>query len=138
MLANFTITLEYEGRPKRAVEVVIHNNVQALRAAIRQHDRSWGKPGNAKGVLGVCHRFEAWPEGTPEKIETVCALVRLAPPNIGIGLVSHELAHAAVWIRTLNEGNECALTCENDEEFCWILGELVRQTVAKLYEHNLY
>jgi hypothetical protein len=30
------------------------------------------------------------------------------------------------------------MTTENDELFCWVLGELVRHTVNGLYEHGVW
>jgi hypothetical protein len=63
----------------------------------------------------------------------------VAPPNIGIGIISHELAHAAIWLWAIeNKFDEKALTCENDEWFCWVLGELVRETVNKFYEIGIW
>ena len=123
-----------------AVRVVVHESTRALRSAITQYDklnapRKKGKrlPTAAEeGILGVCHRFH-W-DGDP-----VCALVRLAPPHIGSGIVSHELTHAAVWLWEIeHKFEDVPITCQNDEWFAWVLGELVSKTVDKLYEHKLY
>lgn len=130
MLADFIITIP--GKHERSVRVVVHPTTRALRAAATRMDRVYGiKSNDNTDTVGLCHRFEG-------RGDDLVALIRLAPPYTGIGVVSHELAHAAVWIRELNEGGETPLTCDNDESFCWILGELVSRTVTKMYEHEIY
>jgi hypothetical protein len=66
--------------------------------------------------------------------------VRFAVPNVGAGIVAHEMAHAAVWLWAIkNKFDEnVPLRCDNDEWFAWILGELVRQTTVKLHEKDIY
>lgn len=137
MIADFTITINHARRP-RAVRVVIHDNLAALRSAATKHTNSWlgskkKKLGDFSETLGICHRFHI-------QDDPLCAIVRLAPPNLGIGILSHELAHAAVWIWVLEDpkGENALLTCENDEQFCWILGELVRCAVVNLIEKGVY
>jgi hypothetical protein len=105
--------------------------VTALRAAATRYDKARIKAFDHSETLGICHRFETIDE-------PLCAIVRLAPPNIGAGIVSHEMAHAAVWIHELEGQSDTSLNSDNDERFCWILGELVRHTVTKLYEHGVY
>lgn len=63
--------------------------------------------------------------------------MRLAYPNLGVGIISHEMLHAAVWMRELN-GQSGELNTENDEELCWVLGELVRQTINFMNELGIY
>lgn len=88
---------------------------------------------NLETCLGVCHRFHM--ANNP-----VYAVVRLAPPNLGAGIVAHELLHAVVWLWQIQSkfDKKLQLTCENDEWFAWVLGELVRHTHNKLWEHGLY
>lgn len=136
MLADFTIKVHSTPKcntPERSVRVLVHNDIRALRSAATQFHRHWyTKPNeNHSDSIGLCHRFL-------DSYTSLCAVVRLAPPNIGIGIVSHELAHAAVWIRELEEDENLLLTCDNDESFCWLLGELIRQTVIKMYEHQVW
>jgi hypothetical protein len=131
-LADFTITVEFE--QPRAVRVVVYDSVKGLRIAAARYDNT-RRRGLYADTLGVCHRFE-WmnADGTPDPL---CAIVRLAEPNLGVGVISHELAHVAVWMRELTEGDE-RLTCENDEQFCWVLGDLVRQTINAITERGVY
>lgn len=136
MIADFTITVYYRETP-RAVQVKIHDNVAALRSAATQRARVW-KGRKKKHIpeperaVGLCEKFY-WDK------DPVCAIVRLAPPHIGIGVVSHELCHAATWIREIeHQFVDTPLTGENDEEFCWVLGELVRCTVLKMYEKGVW
>jgi hypothetical protein len=130
MIADFVITVHDD--VNRSVRVIVHNSTKALRSAATRYDRARGysKLDNTH-VLGLCHRFNM--ENDP-----LCAVVRLAPPYTGIDILSHEMAHAAVWIHELINHFKTPLDCSNDEMFCWILGELVRQTVDKMYEHGVY
>lgn len=143
MRADFTITIHRDDHPDRSVRVVVHDNLRALRSAATRYRRSWkqdDEPAEPVELLGVCHRFET--QGTSKTGETyidpLCACVRLSKPHLGVGMISHELAHAAVWIRELDTGEDTPLNCTNDEDFCWVLGELVHRTVAKLYEKGIY
>jgi hypothetical protein len=142
VLVDFTITIHSD--PPRAVQVKVHDNVVALRSAVTQYGRIHGTGKAEEGLLGVCHRFHNQRQagrGSNRKWEPdpLCAIVRLAPPSIGIGIVTHELAHAAVWIQEIDSNfDNTPLVCQNDEQFCWNLGELVRQTVNKLYEKGIY
>lgn len=132
MLADFTITIHSD--PPRDVRVVVHDSVSALRGAATRYDRRIGhtkKNGEHSETLGVCHRFNMMNQ-------PLCAIVRLAPPNVGIGVMSHEMAHAAVWLHELAHQFDEPLNCGNDEEFCWNLGELVRQTTIKFYELGIW
>lgn len=136
MLADFIIQIHSE--PPREVRVVVHKDLRAMRSAATQYDRRSGRPNTShKDTLGVCHRFVSENAVTGQK-QPLVAIVRLAPPNMGAGLVAHEMAHAAVWLWELAQGDR-KLDCGNDEPFCWILGELVRQTTIKLLEldHDL-
>lgn len=134
MLADFTITI-HDARKPLAVRVKIHDNVAALRGASTKHAKTWQgkKDADFSDTLGICHRFHL-------KDDPLCAIVRLAPPDIGIGIVSHELTHAAVWLWEIHNkfDRKAALACDNDEWFCWVLGDLIRRTVNKLYEKGVY
>ncbi len=143
VLADFVVGIE--GWPEtqpvdRDVRVVVYDNVKGLRTAASRYSnqnknhrrRIYGDYAN---TLGVCHRFE-W-LNADDKSMALCAIVRLAEPNLGVGIVSHEMTHAAVWIRELAVGHE-PLTCENDEEFAWLIGELVHQAINGMTERGVY
>lgn len=140
MLADFMITV-HEARKPLVVQVKVHDNVDALRKAAKAYttrsdisrNKRESNQSDFSDTLGICHRFH-W-SNTP-----LCAIVRLAPPHIGAGIVAHEMAHAAVWLWEIqNEFDDRSpINCETDEWFCWVLGELVRQTTIKLIEHDIY
>lgn len=134
MLADFTITV-HEARKPLAVQVKIHNSVESLRAAATRYARRDDslKEASYADTLGVCHRFHM-------ANDPLCAIVRLAPPHIGAGIVAHEMCHAAVWMWEIHNtfDRKLPLTCSNDEWFCWVLGELVHQTTVKLLDKNIY
>lgn len=139
MLADFTINIQ-EARKPLAVRVKVHDNVAALRSAAAKYTnlsntRSRGKKNSAdfSDTLGICHRFHM-------QHTSVCAIVRLAPPHIGAGVVAHEMGHAAVWLWEIENkfSRKEPLHCANDEWFCWVLGELVRQTTIQLIDRKIY
>lgn len=134
MLADFTIHI-HEARKPLAVRVKIHDNVTALRMAATKHDkaRRRDEEGHSE-TLGICHRIHM-------ANDPVCAIVRLAPPHVGAGMVAHEMGHAAVWLWAIHNkfsATKAPLVCSNDEWFCWVLGELVRRTTDKLHEKGVY
>lgn len=137
MLADFEIHIH--GEDERVVRVKVHKDVKALRKAAKRYakrntrSKKERKKLNMRHtkLLGVCHRFQRMDD-------PLCAIVRLAPPYIGVGVISHELAHAAVWIRSLDEGEDTILHCGNDERFCWVLGELVRQTINTMQKKGIF
>lgn len=134
MLADFTINI-HDARKPLAVRVKIHDSVSALRSAATKFDRKWGKgKEDHSQTLGICHRLHI-------ANDPLCAVVRLAPPYMGVNVLAHEMAHATVWLWLIYnkfDETESLLTCQNDEWFAWVLGELVSRTTAKLYEKGVY
>lgn len=120
-----------------AVRVIVHPTLQDLRKEGQKHYNNWQgrttRDDDLMEAAGICHRFHM--ADSP-----VYAVVRLAPPNIGVGVVSHEMAHAAVHLWEIQHkwDPKVRLGCENDEWFCWVLGELVRCAVDKMWEIGLY
>lgn len=137
-MADFTITV-HEGRKPMAVRVVVHENLAAMRKAAQMHYNNWQDPRrkseqpDLEQILGVCHRFHM-------ADDPVFAVVRLATPHLGAGIVAHELFHAVthLWAVQTKWDEKQPLTPENDEWAAWVLGELVRCTHNKLWEHGLY
>lgn len=137
-LAEFTIQVnDKDTNVRRDVGVIVYDSLKGMRIATSQYAGSRGEFSN---MLGVCHRFASGPIVDGEhSVKPLCAIVRLAKPHIGVGVVSHEMTHAAVWIRELDEEFEPPpLTTENDEEFCWLVGELVRQAINGMTDAGVY
>lgn len=133
LLADFTINI-HEARKPLTVQVKIHDSVAALRMASKKHAIARDdKDDDFSETLGICHRFHMMND-------PLVALVRLAPPHIGAGMVAHEMGHAAVWLWEIQNkfSRKEPLHCANDEWFCWVLGELVRQTTIQLIERKIY
>lgn len=133
----FTLTIHCE--PPRAVEVRIYENLRAMRAAASRYDLARNdRAFDASSLLGICHRFQQYTcaNGKAE-IKPLCAIVRLAKPHIGAGILSHELAHAAVWMRELQFPND-PLVADDDEWLCWVLGELVSCAVGQMQAREIY
>lgn len=139
VLADFEINVEFEDTP-RSVRVIVYDALKGLRIAATRYEnhtirKSRRKRGQYAETLGVCHRFEWFNREGVSRPE--CAIVRLAKPHIGVGMIAHELFHAAVWMRELN-GDTDPLTCENDEPIVWLGGELVRQAVNAMNERGVF
>lgn len=136
-LADFIVTV---ADPPREVNVRVYKSLRALRSACTQYEnitasRRRRQLNAFSDTVGICHRFHSYDRD--DKLSPLCAIVRLALPYIGVGVVSHELAHAVVWIRELSGVDE-PLRCSNDEEFCWILGDLVRQTINTMNDRGVF
>lgn len=123
MKADFTITARLDSGD-RDVRVVVHDSLAALRSASTRFDQA-GRDAHAD-TFGICHRFESRyvaADGS-ETPDPLCAIVRLADGYVTPEIVSHELAHAAVWLKEL-DGPPADLLCDNDEWFAGLLGRLV-------------
>lgn len=131
-LADFTVKTKYDDHPYE-VRVIVYKTLAAMRGAATKFNSA--QRDSNSDACGVCHRFASgFMDGLNH--DPFVAIVRLAEPYLGVGIVSHELAHAATWIRELNDDDP--LVCQNDEEFCWTLGDLIRQTVCEFYEHDVW
>ena len=136
MILDFNIDFECYRKPMR-VQVKIHDHVGALRSAAAKHTKVWQPPRAGRdpekfdNILGICHRFHS--ENDP-----LVAIVRLAPPDLNIGIISHELVHAAVWMMQIETEWESNILeeHEHEEELCWIQGMLVHKTVEAMSEHG--
>lgn len=140
-LADFRITIRDVDGPL-AVRVVVHKDLRTMHSAITLSDRKFRtkkqlerkKPNQFKDVLGICQRFNLAP------LRPLFCVVRFVPEHMGAGMVAHEMTHAAIWLWAIKHkfDENIPINCSNDEWFCWILGELVRQTTVKFHEKGLY
>jgi hypothetical protein len=138
MLADFTIDI-HDARKPMSVQVKVHDNVAALRSAAARYTnqanstrRGSKNAADFSDTFGVCHRFHM-------ANDSVVALVRLAPPHISAEILSHEMAHAAVWLWQIqNQFKGVVLEDSDDEWFCSVLGELVGHANTKLIEKKIY
>lgn len=143
-LADFIVRIDHpDDGPPADVRVIVYKSVAALRGAATRHESvTMSKRRRARGehrnlfpdTLGICHRFQ-WVrrDGTTDP---QCALVRLAVPHIGVGIISHEMAHAAFAV--LDREGVAIVTMDDDERFCWVLGDLVRQTINGMNDRGVY
>lgn len=136
MIADFTVYI-HDVDGDLGVRIKVHESLRALHSAVTHSDNRIRSPkkkkyNEHKDTLAICQRFHM-------QNSTTYAIVRLAPPHIGAGIVAHELAHAAVWLWEIkHKFEEVPIRCDNDEWFCWILGELVRRTTDQMYKNNVY
>jgi hypothetical protein len=88
-------------------------------------------------IYGYCHAYDHFYKSgrrAPDFAE-----VHLAVKCLGVAVLSHELAHAALaWARRAKitdlygDHNKLAVG-DAEERFCYVLGDLMAQVVTKLY-----
>lgn len=61
--------------------------------------------------------------------------------KLGSGLIAHEMAHCSFWYDRIVNNNipseYGSNVCENEERFCYILTDFVKDFVSKCYKYNL-
>lgn len=124
----------------REVEFVVYKNISALRAAATRYDNHYKHTKDKKlntnsDTLGICHSFEIIDENGNVKPQT--GIVRVAIPHTGGGVVSHEIAHAVIHMCDISESSTLMEAGSQDnEDFAWTLGDLVRQAFNFIYYND--
>ena len=135
--SSFRVSTKHSGR-LRQVRVTVYDDIDELR-----RDASSGRWRSLKDAgdtpvdtLGVCHRTEWQSDG---KSLPLCAHIRLHKDHMGVGIVTHEIAHAALFMYELDNPERLTTEdIEHEEVFCHILGDLTSRVVSKLYAKGYY
>lgn len=106
---------------KPLIRVVVYDTMKELQAATR----SW----DAAGLTERYHKED----NSGRKILTrrQVATIHLSRENLGVGVVSHEAAHASTHIWELI--HTAPIRSESDEAFAWMLGDITRKIYNGLY-----
>jgi len=142
---TFRVTTRYSGR-KRAVKVKVYDELSALRRAADAWTFRHGleQPGHFGSAMGVCHAFDSVfvPDDGGEEIRgEAAALIRLWRGALGTGVVVHEVTHAASAIYQQDwEPDHGAVSdgMDNEEVLCYLVGDLTRRIVDRLYHYDMY
>lgn len=142
---SFRVTTRHSGR-RRAVTVKVYDDLEAMRAAADAYARRTGTspPGQFGDAHGVTHAFQVMtigPEGEVTNQSELAAIVRLWRQRLGTGVVTHEAAHAAAAIYEqdwLPEHGAMHDGIDNEEVYCYLLGDLASRIVKRLYHYGMY
>lgn len=125
-------------KDKRYFDVIVYDDRKQLKKEASRFER--GEDKDHTGILGVCQPFERIKiDGKKETTMPQVGIIRLYN-DIGIGVASHEVLHAAFWLYRLdNKRANFGEHCSNKEE---ILGhtfsELVMDLTKKMYKKGLW
>lgn len=103
------------------VRVTVHDTLEELQ-----------KLPNGEKAGGLCYRWHI--ENKPLKGQTF-AHIHLVKDKLGIGLVTHEVVHAATQIYRLE--HKMTELLDDDEPFAYCVGDLVSKLYNQLYKRNL-
>ncbi len=135
-MKRWVITTHVTGTP-RAVDLRLYTDVNHLRGAATRHNTWSGESGTYADAVGVCHGFTRGhydADGNWDEDVTV-AIVRLTVTHLTPLIVSHEVAHAAQHIYSLDYSDDRHVDEHmhaGNEDFAHILGELFAATWAAL------
>lgn len=137
---QFTVT-PHKIKQKRTVKVFIYENVADMREAAERYDRKTGIAENQDGhadTLGVTHRFE-WIDVDSNESKPQCAIIRLVKDHLTMRIISHEAAHAAVWIFQIdvNESPPNVENIDEEEHFCHLVSDIASDIVHEVYKRNI-
>ena len=139
ILAQFEITSNfgpYGDGPEKSIEIIVYNKKKQLRKAAAEYSGE-----NMNGVLAICHPYThyAWSKKhkrLKNRPEPDSAIIRLCEKHCGIGVLTHEIAHAVVHIATAHR--ETPNEPGDDEDFAWLMGDFVRLAVLELRNHGVW
>lgn len=135
---RFQVTTNRSNR-KRTVKVAVYDDLKHMqRDAQAWTKRSRGVTEYFTDALGVAHKFEhirVNEDGSDGESLPKCGYIRLHKGHLKTGIITHEVAHLAVWIHHLDaDGSLEPDNIEREEMFCHVLGDLSAQIVSKLYK----
>jgi hypothetical protein len=133
-LTAFTVRLSTESG---SVRIFVWRTL----ADLRSHARNETSMTHTGRIYGYCHAYDHFYKSgrrAPDFAE-----VHLAAKCLGVAVLSHELAHAALaWARrtkidSLSADTENPAVSDAEERFCYVLGDLMALVVQKLYDLNI-
>lgn len=115
---------------RRRVIVHVYRDAEALRAAARR----WNPDQDWSDTVGACHAY------VDEAGAVTVPVVRLCRQHLGMGVISHELHHAAsgIYGSTLTTEPAAAVLTHFNEPYAHLFSDLARRLVVALHEHGYY
>jgi hypothetical protein len=126
--------------------VRVYDDAAALRIAAERYCAQWGTadPGEFREAHGVTHTVQVCyfdDAGEIERVGEAAALIRLHREAVGTSVVTHEVAHAAsaIYRQDCQPDRGPVHDCmDNEEVFCYLVGDLTRRVVDRLYHYGYY
>lgn len=143
LLKSFRVSTRHSGS-RRFVRVSVYSDVDSMRAAALRHSRreGWIKDDEYSGAHGVTHIHDVrfYGPGGEETRSPVAAHIRVYDGALGTGVVTHEIAHAALAIFNQDclEDGAVHEGMEREEILCYLIGDLSSRIVNKIYEFGFY
>lgn len=126
---------------RRTVRVWIYDTLEELRDAAQRFNPNT-EPGWFDDALGVCQTYDvADAEGVVRLDPTAPMIVRLFRGELGVGVVSHELNHAATHIygATLTPDVRAVDVLHNaNETLAHLQSDLTRRLISRLWDLGYY
>lgn len=142
-MREFQISTKHTG-PKRVIKVMVYESRARLQRAARKRDgfyrdvseRSWyDKTAALTNCLSLA---EIKPDGTVVAAKPYIT-IRLAQDALGerpTEIIAHEATHAAVYLYQ-HDVQKTIPNLEKEEILCYLVGDITRKVVNKLYEHSV-
>lgn len=142
---TFRVTTRFSGR-RRKVTVKVYDDLADMQAAAEAYAQRSGTspPGNFGDAHGVTHAYQTITIGSDGSVEATsesAALIRFWRQRLGTGVVTHEAAHAAAaiyeqdWLPERGTIHDCL---DNEETYCYLIGDLTSRIVKRLYHYGMY
>lgn len=119
--------------------VYLYKDKATMHLAVDDYKRANGGEFATPDYAGITlrhTRYQIANDGKQSAIADVGS-IRFALPNIGAGVVAHEAAHMALHIWEL-ENPDQELYSDDDEQFAWLLGEIVRLITIRFVGKSYY
>ena len=142
---TFRVSTRKSGQ-RRFVTVTVYDEIDDLRRAAKRHSRRTGtyRDGEFEQALGVTHSFQSVlidGDGLELRQGPTAAHIRLWRGRLGTSVVTHEVCHAVSGIYQqdcLEELGSVHENMDNEEVFCYLLGDLSARIVDRLYRYGYY
>lgn len=140
---TFRVSTRHSGS-RRYVRVSVYSDAPSMRLAALRHSKreGWIRDDEYDRAHGVTHihdvRFYG-PRGE-ETRSPLAAHIRVYDGALGTGVVTHEIAHAAMAIFNQDclEDGAVHEGMEREEILCYLIGDLASRIVNKIYEFGFY
>lgn len=126
----------YGDGPLKSIEIVVYRTIKDMRKAAARYSGA----SDMSQTLAICHSFTHMKYGKDgsESIKPDSAIIRMNIRHCGIGILTHEITHAAVSIAETHRGVDNMPVNGDDEDIAWIMGDFVRLAVLEMYAHKVW
>lgn len=138
MSKQFQISTRNSGR-YRTIQICVYDTVKELREAGLKHSEKYGgASGGMDNVHGLCQSYDKIDVYDSGKVrrKPPAGFIRLYRKGLRTGIIAHEATHMAVAIYKQDVAKTIP-DMDREERLCYLVGDITRQIVNKLYKYNL-